>query len=382
MVAGFLMLVLLAIAASRYLFLILEKTALGHQQPPLLSIDHFGLVGGRRALLVLAWLLIVASSRLTGGHALTVATILASALLAPAVLVLLAVSGETTSSIHPVRLLQFIRRMGVRYLAMAGATLLMTAGLLIGLAGWPPIAAEIAGLYLLVVAFHLLGRLAYLHRGRLQFRPERSPEIEQERRDAETDRSIQAVLDRIRPLSAVHEYRQALAALEAAIEELGAEEELAEAFTERVLQWDNPEVGLLYLQRRITAALRAGRTDAAWRLCQRGFAVTNRFHPATGDEAVLLTRHGFECGAHRKAMHLVAEFEERYPQLPELLPAAAVLEAKVLSEKLGRPEAALGRLNQLCRKHASCERSGELVAYLEVLRQGRKATPPPPRRLR
>lgn len=371
LVPGFILIALVVIGTSRYLFLVLTRTALGHNEAPLSSADHFNLFDDMRFSLVVAWLLLLAGGGLFASPAVTATLVVASLLLMPAIFALLAVTGDIASCIDPRRNVRFARRMGIHYFAMMAAMLIMVAGVLVTLAGWPPLLAEILGLYLLVVAFHLQGRLAYAQRAKLGFSAENSPELDEERRSAAADKAIQVVLDRIHPLSKVHEYRQALAALENAVEEFGAGEDIANTFTERVLAWESPELGLLYLQRRITAALTMGDTEAAWKLCQRGLAITNRFHAETGDEAVLLARYGCDTGAHRKAMQLVMEFEDRYPQLPDLLPTAALLEAKALAEKMGRPEVAHTRLRMLVRKYPECSDSEEITAYLDLLSSDR-----------
>ena len=358
---------LLSVATSRYLFIVLVRATMGHAEAPLLSVHHFNPADDMRFSLVLAWLLLIGASGLFASPLLTSALVLVSLVVMPAALVLLAVTGDVIACMNPARQIKFMRRAGLPYIAMASTLLPMAAGLLAIFTGRPPFVTEISGMYLVTVAFFLLGRIAYENRTRLGFRAEKSPELDRERNAAAADKRMQQLLDRIHPLGKVHEYQQALTALENAVEELGGGETVADAFTERVLAWENPEVGLLYLRKRITSALSDGQTDSAWRLCQRGLAVTSRFHPETGDEAVLLTRYGCETGAHRKAMLLVMAFEERYPQLPELLPAAAVLEAKAVAEKLGRPQAARARLRQLCQKHPSCADSSELLTYLEIL---------------
>lgn len=320
---GIPMLTITAIWAIHYLLQIVEHTAQGHATAPPLTGEavFLGMQTVLQALLLPALGLFVAARLPAGASAAVLAL---TAFLFPAALFALAISRDWNAAANPLRWLGVIAGMGTAYLLPCA---LLAAGVL-ALRLTPPGLglALMAGLvsYLMFATAHLLGFVGYHRRERLGF--------EARVGDPGERRALEEQSARLEQLLAQVELAlvdgQVEAAARAILREPGGPASVRGFFEdlfERLQRRRHP-VLLHTAGRRLIGVLlaekRAPRALEVYETCEN-------LHPGfeTEDAAqrVALAQQALEAGHHRLVDRLLADFAQRHPGDPALLPAGLVL---------------------------------------------------------
>jgi len=174
-------LTIMALAYCKYLFVILERTANGYPDSPVLSYEFIKPFGDFRPyqLVVLLAGVYTLSAWLWQRDLDYLAIILVAFYLGtlPALIGLLGLRNGFLPSLNPVTLMRFTYRAGAVYWALCGVLGLGFMLILLLYRSGPGLFAAIfATLYSLVLIFHWIGRVIYAKRQELDYRPDNSPE--------------------------------------------------------------------------------------------------------------------------------------------------------------------------------------------------------------
>lgn len=178
-------LVLTVLVYFKYLFAMLERTANGHSGLPVLTWEFYRPFNEMRPYQLFLLLLFVASLATTLWQwqlpYLALVLLAYSLCVLPAYIGLLGLHNGFYPSLHPVILIRFIQRVGVKYLIMLGMLAAGIGFIVFSFKSGPVLFSAIfITLYGVVLMFLMLGRIIYSKREALDYRPDKSPEREAE----------------------------------------------------------------------------------------------------------------------------------------------------------------------------------------------------------
>jgi hypothetical protein len=329
---GLLALPALALMTSwllNYCFALLEATANGAREPPVLAIEMLNPVHEWRPafqlvlVLMLAVLLsivaVLVDARLAG--ALAVLCFMAL----PASTAALALSFSIWQSLHPGVLWHIARTLGASYLAILAIILLygvITWWLVAHFVSWWPLCAWITFAWLSV--FTLIGGSLYEHRIELGHEPADSPERRAARQQAELSREHGRLMDRIHAQARsgniagawdtiqteLREQNHAFATYDWLLGALSGREDvrlasrLAHDYLAKALGRDNTR---------------------AMQIAQRGLAIDPAFRPPSGAQCLRVVELLRLGGDRRSAQSLLRDFARHYPGDPAIADAESLL---------------------------------------------------------
>ncbi len=287
-------LVLLAVvlpAVIRYLMQLLEARSRGADPGPP-GIDTFAWTGNVWSIFPVLHVLVLIVGMQLGGRAVPAAAgwmlLGVYGLLLPASLIALAVTRSPAESLRPRTLYRLVRRLGGDYWIAAGFVA-VAAATAVGLAraGVPGPVIEFIASYCVFAACALAGGIARQNRlhAEVTIAAPAGPD----------DAAVTAGLARDRERVLGHAYAfvsrgnraGGLAHVAAWLEE---ENDPAawDWFVERMLDWEDPDAGLMLAQRRLGRLLREGRETAAVKLMLRCRHADDRFRPLPDDRPLAL----------------------------------------------------------------------------------------------
>lgn len=259
---------LMLVTAAKYLFLALEKTAQGHRDPPFLSHTLWRVFEEWRPyqFLMVALVVFTLSRWLRSRELENTAhfVVVAALLFMPAFVGLLGLKEGLARALNPIILVRFIRRMGPAYLGILGMLYLSYALISWFYKSGPGLYAAVLFIgYILVLMFHLLGRVIYLRREALDYLPDHSPERLAAAREAALIDARKKHMDRIFKL---RESERALPILLACVET--EEDKLAAHvwYHDQLMRWDQKWLALRHAPFYIRAMRDAGDVRSAERI--------------------------------------------------------------------------------------------------------------------
>jgi len=259
---------LMLVTAAKYLFLVLEKTAQGHRDPPYLSHTLWRVFEEWRPYQFLMVALVVYTlSRWLWSHDLgNVAhvVVVVALVFMPAFVGLLGLKEGMAQALNPIALALFMHRMGLAYLGILGMLYLGYA-----LVGWfyksaPGLYTAVLFIgYILILVFHLLGRVIYLRREALDYRPDHSPERLAAARE-------EALIDvRKKHMDRIFKLRESERALPILLACIDTEEDKLAAhawYHDQLMRWDRKWLALRHAPFYIRAMRDAGDVRSAERI--------------------------------------------------------------------------------------------------------------------
>lgn len=310
----------------KYTYVVLDTTARGFGEPPVLSVEMVNPVDEQRPL---GQLLIIgvfyggtgAAEPLIGTAAVAALRAGAVALL-PASIAVLGVTGSILEAINPVVLVKMIRRLGPSYLMISAATAAPAAlAWLIAApaiqSGKVPLVALLAlMMYACLAAFSVIGGVLYDKRIELGLDAWKTPERDKARLQRETDRRHERLIDELyghwrsgARTEALHAARQWLASQGHAFAEY-------DWLCERLLAWPDHRLAHRLAQDFITALLEAKDAAHALAVVRRHLDVAADFRPVRAAELIHLVHVARDAGDRALARRLLTDFERHYANDP------------------------------------------------------------------
>jgi hypothetical protein len=329
---GLLALPALALMTSwllNYCFVLLEATANGAREPPVLAIEMLNPVHEWRPAFQLALVLMLAT--LLSTVAMFVDGRLASALAVlsfvalPASTAALALSSTIWQSVHPGALWHIARTLGPTYLAIVAIILvygLVTWWLVAHFVFWWPLCAWIMFAWLSV--FTLIGGSLYEHRIELGHQPTDSPERRETRQQAEVSRERGRLMDRIHAQARSGNLAGAWGTIQGELSEqhhaFATYDWLLDALSER----KDVRLTCRLAQEYLTHALGRDNTRAIL-IAQRGLAIDSNFRPRSGAQCLRVAELLRLSGDRRSAQSLLRDFGTCFPGDPAVADAERLL---------------------------------------------------------
>lgn len=304
--------------------------------------------------------------------ALFAPTLLAVALVLPAIDMALAFDGSLLVALNPTHWGEIIRRFGWSYLIPVGINL--AVGVLALLATW--ITAGLPRLlslplfgfaytYLIVLGFHLMG--AMIHRRHEHFGLTPEAEVLAEALGQNDD---QRLLDRVHDLAA-DDPMAATRLLVPRLQDREAPAELHQAYRDLLRRQQLTDALLVHGQIRIAALMAANEPRKALGMVQDCSAIDPDFLPDDPGNAGAIAEVAARHGMRRMVLKLCRGWLARWPR-DGRAPAVALLAARELEADGQTMEASvlLGRVAGAWTDHPQ---HGELLARIEQLKSGTRA---------
>ncbi|HUO82557.1 MAG TPA: hypothetical protein VM616_06835 [Gammaproteobacteria bacterium] len=358
---------LLVVWLAKYVFIVVENSAQGRREPPVLSREMINPFGESRHLLLLGVLAIYAGfAAWLGGMLGRDAMLLflwAVALLLPASIALLTVEQRLLPALDPLRMLRLAAALRWRYallwLAVAGCVSLPAlAPLLIR----QPLLLVVVWIYGVLLCAHAFGRVLYEGRDAIGLDVEIEPDRVLARLRRERWQRIERVLDEVWRQARQGKLRAAYAALLTGLEEEVVDTQERIAVHERLLGWDDRSLALAHARDWLGELVRGGETPAAWRLCADCLSVDARFRPADADAAFALAKFALEGGDTDRALLLLEDFDTHYDGRGPIQ-AAALLAIRVLLDRRDDAQRAGQVIDRLRARFGAAGLRPELAAY-------------------
>lgn len=342
---GLLVILIVRVATWRYATEALLHTARGYADPPELGLDDGGHAGWA---LTLAHLLVGALYITYAGYYPPALWLLVPffTLILPAIDLSLAFDGNPAIAFNPLNWWRIAHGFGATYLAAVAIELALTAAIAaasLALGRLPSLLAPplygFAYVYLVILAFHLLGVL--VHRRHEEFGVEQDAERLADARGQDDDERLR---DRVlqRAASAPDEALQLLAER---LQNRVAPAYLHQAYRELLRRGDMREGLLVHGQIWIAALLASGEAKRALGVVQECSELDASFVPDDPATAGPLADLAARLGMTRLAVHLCRGFVAHWPR-SEQAPHYAVLGARLLAGQ-DRPGEALVMLGRL-----------------------------------
>lgn len=358
-------------ATWRYAAECMLHTANGFADPPDVGLgDSDRAAWGLTAVHVLAAVACVAVPLYSPG--LFWPTLLAVALLLPAIDMALAFDGNLLLAINPLHWGEIIRRFGWTYLLPVGIN--VAVGILAVLASL--VSARLPRLlslplfafactYLIVLGFHLMG--AMIHRRHEHFGLTPEAEVIAEALGQNDD---QRLLDHVRALAA-SDPMAATRLLVPRLQDREAPAELHQAYRDLLRRQNLTDALLVHGQIRIAALMANNQPRKALGMVQDCMTIDPDFLPDDPGNAGALAEVASRSGMRRMSLKLCRGWLARWPR-DGRSPAVALLAARELEAEGQAMEAAvlLGRIASAWTDHPQ---HGELLARIQQLHSGTRA---------
>ncbi len=299
-------------------------------------------------------------------------TLLAVALVLPAIDMALAFDGSLLLALNPLHWGEIIRRFGWSYLIPVGIN--VTVGILAVLASLVsaslprllslPLFAFAYG-YLIVLGFHLMGAMIHRRHEHFGLTPEAEVLVE-----ALGKNDDQRLLDRVKELAA-EDPMAATQLLVPRLQDREAPAELHQAYRDLLRRQHLTDALLVHGQIRIAALLANHESRKALGMMQDCTAIDPDFLPDDPGNAGALAETAARSGMRRMALKLCRGWLARWPR-DGRAPAVALLAARELEAEGQAMEASvlLGRVAGAWIDHPQ---HGELLARIQQLQSGTRA---------
>jgi hypothetical protein len=304
----------------KYTFAILDVTAAGTGEPPVLSVEMVNPLDERRSLVLLVLVVAVffasgAVSYWFGNAGAIAVSVLAFAIL-PGVIAVQGASGSILQSLNPRIWYGTVRQLGVDYLwlllaigAIAGLAAIATLGPLLGTIAF----VMYAGLAIQA----LIGGVLYEHRNDEWFEeanlPQRLVTGEDPHLEAKRRNFIDAVYAEWRSGAQQNAWRDVVAQYEKSDEPV---EELRWMY-QRIEVWPDQRLANRIAQELVRRLLEQKNNSETFRLVRQRLAADRDFRPLASTELIRLVTLARDVGDRTTARALLREFERFYPNDPQ-----------------------------------------------------------------
>lgn len=333
---GVVVLLVVWAAACRYAVEVLDRSANGSLQAPDFATepDNTGWM-----LLILQALFLVSKLWLDYGvetAGLRWSGYATLACLQPAMTLTAAMNRNLGAALNPSLLLRVVRRLGMAYALLVLATIVLGGvqqTLIAAIYNWVPVVvgqvlAGFVWFYLMVMYFHLLGRLVYVYRKEFDFTPIPESRLLPEDRHA-------PLLDRVNRLVEAKDIAGAAQALHLClVSEPHTTAAMHTRYRELLTQLDDRAGLLAHAQARLGGLLVAGAEREALTLLRESLARDPQFRPQSADQTIQLARAAERLGQLDLALALLQDFAQRYPRDPDG-PTNALIAARLLLDRGG-----------------------------------------------
>ena len=333
---GVVVLLVVWAAACRYAVEVLDRSANGSLQAPEFATEPDG-TGW--TLLILQALFLVSKLWLDSGVAtpgLRWPGYAALACLQPAMTLTAAMNRNLGAALNPSLLLRVVRRLGMAYALLVLATIVLGGVQQILTAmiyDWLPAAFSqmltgFVWFYLMVLYFHVLGRLVYAYRKEFDFTPIPESALLPEDRHA-------PLLDRVNRLVEAKDIAGAAQVLHQCLtSELHTTPAMHARYRELLMQLDDQAGLLAHAQVRLGGLLVTGAEREALTLLRESLARDPQFRPQSADQTIQLARAAERLGQLDLELALLQDFAQRYPRDPDG-PTNALIAARLLLDRGG-----------------------------------------------
>lgn len=278
-------LILALILLQRYLFLVLEHTAMGRAVPPNLMVD-----GVPRRTHAFFQTLFLGAAVLLTWSAFQLGVAVGSAMLMfwlfalPAATLVMLLAPRGFGWLSPVTMVRSVIKLGAGYLVAAAAILGGVLAAAFGSALGSGFVGALVGVYALILGHHLLGYLAFQRRDELGIEATHGPEVEAQRKRKALEAEVEQLLDRVHVRAAANQTREASRILAEELPETDDPLALQVALLETIMGWRNRELLAWQARRTLGALMEAGRKSRALSLMARCLASDKAL--VLGDEAL------------------------------------------------------------------------------------------------
>lgn len=310
----------------KYGYVVLDTTARGFSEPPVLSVEMVNPANEQRPL---GQLLIIgvfygateAAEPLIGTAAVSVLRIGALALL-PASIAVLGSTGSILEAVNPQVLLKMIGRLGPSYLlimAAAAAPAAISWLMVVHVMNWLalPLTILLAVLmYACLAAFSVIGGVLYDKRMELGLEAWKTPERDRARQEHETGQRHEKVIDELYGHWRGGARAEALQAAQQWLASRGHAFDEYEWLCERLLAWPDRRLAHRLAQDYIARLIETKGYAQALAVARRHLKVDVDFRPARSAELIRLVNVARDGGDRALARALLADFERHYSNDP------------------------------------------------------------------
>ena len=353
-------------AFSQYMFVILERAALGHNDVPVLSpemVDPFQLRPMLALLLIILFVAAYGAAR-EMGYGISNLVVLTAIGLLPAMLSILAISGNHLDAVNPRNIMQFI--VGMKFGYLRAVTALVVTGFVIRVIGalhLPEVFIWFLFFYAVILVFRYLGHVIYLHRDKLGLAAERGPELDSAQMESLELVENKRLMDHIFDCSNTGQYDKGYLEVMEYARRAKDSEKTVGWFIQQALQWDNKEIGLRLAQWLVSERLDKKNTNNAWLTFEQALMANAKFRARDAKEAYLLARYAKNLGKKGLALDVLAPFTDE--NSPHALSLSAIkLAVQISSEGMNDADEAR-RLILIARRHGGLD--SETENYFEQI---------------
>jgi hypothetical protein len=313
----------MAIAISwpmKYAYHLLERTALGHFEPPPMTLELVNPFSQQplkhlAILLALAWLCYRLQDAF--GPAAAGVALFAGLLLQPACAVAIALEGSLLRALDPRTLGVMVRVLGRDYLVIAAAVFLVGLFAFVTAGRLPRGIWYALVLYSVFGAFHLIGLAIYRHREALGLEANVSPEREHHDTFRMRREQLNRLLDEVYHLANGDWTQSAINTLLHGLEGGNAGLDDHAYVHEQTFDWPSPAVALRHAQVHITRLMRDERLPDAVDVYARCMRRSNEFRVEGAEQVLPLARCAETLHMEMIAVHILRNFESRFPDHPD-----------------------------------------------------------------
>ncbi len=296
---------------TQYAFALIDDAANGVKETATVGAEMFSPIADPRCWVHPVLTVLVGAAVYLQPEIPRWSVLVAAALLYPASIGAIAISGHALDAVNPFALVRVARGLAHYYLlsvlwmvlCVVLAVLVVRSGLWVGLR-----IATIELLVLLMYAF--IGGAVYVRRLDLGFVPRVSPERVEEQREQERIAERQRMIDGLYRDLRVREPARALASARQWIEQAGSQQlsDDVRAILDAGARWSEPR-GFAQLMRGLVPQLLSMRQLAlAFAAVEAGLAAAPGFTPEQEGDAIAVIRYAMQTGRKRLAATLLANF--------------------------------------------------------------------------
>lgn len=350
-----------------YTVRVIDHTTQGFATPPPLGGEALNLFAAMKPLSLPAMLALSALALHPEHPTLQRLLLLASIVVLPAYLFILATEENLGSALNPLRWLKVISVMGLTYLAPCAA-LLATAWLLgkaIGTLGLVPLVALCA--YLVIGIAHLLGYVGTLHRHALGLQ-QSVPDPDEALREQDHQRQLKSLLHYLQQRLQAGDERSAV---QAVASHSGGPRDAIRFYEELLLALDTQgSAALIHAtgQRLIALLLKAHRTSRALDIAEHCLNRQRGFAPQNPEQLEALLRQALRQGYAELFEHLLRNARADAHASEPAWANVQMLRAQHASDTLRNDRKAL-QLMQPLLAHEQHPRATEFAHYAATLEQ-------------
>lgn len=361
---------LVLLATLKYAYGLLEHTALGNMLPPTSSSNSQNSSPYKQFVIFILMFATVAAFAVLLGKLAGILTYAAVIFAIPASVMSLAMTGSLLFAMNPVNLVRLIAVIGWPYCLLYAFLLLLSSagsgvatGLLMPVLPFPAllVLSTFISAYFIVIMFHMMGYAIY------QYHEDLGLEGVKEYQEAPKAKAVanpsDELLVEVNILISEGRIDEAKARLKLAVRDSADPEHFSRY---QVLGQNSAELGR-HGKEYINLLLAKGRKDNALTVFVEcadrvpGFALDNAAQALEIAQTAMAQNRSQEA-----ALRLLESFAERYPRNPKI-PAAGLLQAKLLCEYKSDDERAKAILQGLLQDYPEHGLTGEIQQYLQLI---------------